>query len=586
MSLNNSIVTQSVGVPYQQYVTSSAGHTLVSSSTYFNDTSDNIPRYKDASGNIYDAIISSSYALTASHALNSGGDAFPFTGDAQITGSLIVSSSGITSIGNITASNEVLIGYELNIGDAPYNASYAGRLNMFDSAAKPTFELIPNLNSVQQTANMTMYGGNNNPQVFLVAGSGRLNYIGGGLSIGNSNTMDRTNTNATGDAKLYVNGNAQITGSLTISGSTTISTGSLTLGTGSLSVTGSVSFQASSGGTIFSIGPTGSFTLGEGANSNNIDTAVAIGYNATANSSYDVSIGGNSNASGGNSVAIGRSANAGANGIAIGLASAGANGVAMGQSSAATGNGVSIGYDSETPAQSISIGSNAKSSGANSITLNANGSATSTSTANALKVFITSNSTPDFEMTNTHITASGNISGSAVSTASFGTYLGNGSNLTGIAASTATTASYVETPEYTTRWDVTNNGSSAYRFAGNGVGASDDNPDIYLTRGEKYLFNLNASGHPFQIRVSSGGSAYSDGVTNNTAEVGDIIFEVPFDSPNHLYYQCTNHGSMIGRIQIVGSFISSSFDMLSPDGTIFRFTVNNSGHLSVTGSSV
>ena len=95
MSLNNSIITQSIGIPYQQYVTSSAGHTLISSSTYFNDTSDNIPRYKDASGNIYDAIISSSYALTASHALNSGGggDPFPFTGDAQITGSLIVSGS-------------------------------------------------------------------------------------------------------------------------------------------------------------------------------------------------------------------------------------------------------------------------------------------------------------------------------------------------------------------------------------------------------------------------------------------------------------------------------------------------------------
>ena len=73
MSLNNSIITQSVGISYQQYVTSSAGHTFVSSSTYFNDTSDNIPRYKDASGNIYDAIISSSYALTASHALNAGG---------------------------------------------------------------------------------------------------------------------------------------------------------------------------------------------------------------------------------------------------------------------------------------------------------------------------------------------------------------------------------------------------------------------------------------------------------------------------------------------------------------------------------
>ena len=78
-----------------------------------------------------------------------------------------------------------------------------------------------------------------------------------------------------------------------------------------------------------------------------------------------------------------------------------------------------------------------------------------------------------------------------------GSFQGDGSNLTGIVASTATTASYVETSEYTTRWNVTNNGFSAYRFDGNGVGASDDNPDIYLTRGEKYLFNINASGHPF-----------------------------------------------------------------------------------------
>ena len=37
--------------------------------------------------------LTASYAMTASHALNGGEDAFPFTGDAQITGSLIVSGS-------------------------------------------------------------------------------------------------------------------------------------------------------------------------------------------------------------------------------------------------------------------------------------------------------------------------------------------------------------------------------------------------------------------------------------------------------------------------------------------------------------
>ena len=95
MSLNLNKITASIGIPYQQYVTSSAGHTLVSSSTYFNDTSDNLPRYKDANDLIYDPFITSSYSITASHALNAGGGgaAFPFTGDAQITGSLTISGS-------------------------------------------------------------------------------------------------------------------------------------------------------------------------------------------------------------------------------------------------------------------------------------------------------------------------------------------------------------------------------------------------------------------------------------------------------------------------------------------------------------
>ena len=111
MSLNNSLVTQSIGVPYQQYVTSSAGHTLVSSSTYFNDTSDNIPRYKDANGLIYDPFITSSYAITASHALNSGGGStFPFTGDAEITGSLVV--SGSSNKLDISLGENVFVGKE------------------------------------------------------------------------------------------------------------------------------------------------------------------------------------------------------------------------------------------------------------------------------------------------------------------------------------------------------------------------------------------------------------------------------------------------------------------------------------------
>jgi hypothetical protein len=43
-------------------------------------------------------VVSSSFATTASFALNAGGSGFPFSGDASITGSLRVSGSGITTV--------------------------------------------------------------------------------------------------------------------------------------------------------------------------------------------------------------------------------------------------------------------------------------------------------------------------------------------------------------------------------------------------------------------------------------------------------------------------------------------------------
>ena len=102
-------------------------------------------------------------------------------------------------------------------------------------------------------------------------------------------------------------------------------------------------------------------------------------------------------------------------------------------------------------------------------------------------------------------------------------------------------------------YTVTANGSSAYRFAGNGVVSTADNPDIFLTRGVKYRFINNSGGsHPFQIRESSGGSAYSTGVTNNGASSGNIDFAPTFDSPSKLVYQCTNHGGMVGNIYMTG----------------------------------
>ena len=49
---------------------------------------------------------------------------------------------------------------------------------------------------------------------------------------------------------------------------------------------------------------------------------------------------------------------------------------------------------------------------------------------------------------------------------------------------------------------VTNSGSGAYLFSGSGT-TSDSNPTLYLTRGQTYDFEVNASGHPFYINSTS-----------------------------------------------------------------------------------
>jgi len=136
----------------------------------------------------------------------------------------------------------------------------------------------------------------------------------------------------------------------------------------------------------------------------------------------------------------------------------------------------------------------------------------------------------------------------------------NGLDSTGVVS--LITADYIEARRPAEAiFSVTNNGASAYTFLpSDGFADSSDNPTLYLQRGLTYKFEMNASGHPFEIRLSDGGSAYSSGVTNNAAEVGDVLFTVPMNAPNSLVYQCTVHSGMVGDIVIFDqqSFVDSS----------------------------
>ena len=99
-------------------------------------------------------------------------------------------------------------------------------------------------------------------------------------------------------------------------------------------------------------------------------------------------------------------------------------------------------------------------------------------------------------------------------------------------------------------WSVTANGSSAYRFTGPGNDAADDNPDLYLVRGQRYRFiNTTGSGHPFRIQYTGTTTGYgTTWVTGDTA--GTQMFVVPHDAPSTLEYQCTIHPGMKGTFII------------------------------------
>lgn len=102
----------------------------------------------------------------------------------------------------------------------------------------------------------------------------------------------------------------------------------------------------------------------------------------------------------------------------------------------------------------------------------------------------------------------------------------------------------------TMRWSIGANGSSDYTFSGPGFATTTNDPVLYLMRGHTYIFvNNTGSSHPFAIRVSNGGSAYTSGVSGS--QNGTQVFEVPMDAPSTLYYQCTIHSAMGNTINIV-----------------------------------
>ena len=159
-------------------------------------------------------------------------------------------------------------------------------------------------------------------------------------------------------------------------------------------------------------------------------------------------------------------------------------------------------------------------------------------------------------------------------------------------------------------WTLGASGSSHYTFTGPGNLSDTNDPTLNLIRGQKYVFQNRSGGHPFRIQSTingSAGTAYNTGVTNNDGGNGtDIVFDVPYDAPAVLYYQCTAHPNMGGAMYISGSGYevkvgaaitigsagiatvgvntSQGVVLTSANGTKYRVFVENDGSLKTAAN--
>ena len=105
-------------------------------------------------------------------------------------------------------------------------------------------------------------------------------------------------------------------------------------------------------------------------------------------------------------------------------------------------------------------------------------------------------------------------------------------------------------------FNMTNSGSSAYVFEDPGnvfFPVAENNPVLYLRRGDTYRFDHNHNGHPFLITEADQLTPYTTGVSviSGTSQVGITQFKVPMSAPNSLYYKCTSHPTMANTITVV-----------------------------------
>ena len=163
----------------------------------------------------------------------------------------------------------------------------------------------------------------------------------------------------------------------------------------------------------------------------------------------------------------------------------------------------------------------------------------------------------------------------------------SGAVVTGVL--TATSFDGIISGNVKSSWTLGANGISDYTFTGPGLTGAENDPTLYLVRGDKYAFVNSMGAHPFRIQSTPNGSTgtiYNDGITNNDVSNGTLTWDVQFDAPDTLYYQCTSHPDM-GGIIYIGDYRRSLYSQTkSADYTLLKTDSGNlikisSGNITV-----
>ena len=150
-----------------------------------------------------------------------------------------------------------------------------------------------------------------------------------------------------------------------------------------------------------------------------------------------------------------------------------------------------------------------------------------------------------------------------------GTLKGDGSTLTGIAATNWITNNVTTTSATAYAINVTASGSSNYTLSGNdrNGSVSGSDPSVAVNVGDTLNFAVDASGHPFYIRVSDGGASVSTPAATNQGTQSGTVSWTP-NTAGTYYYQCGNHSGMIGTITVSDSTTSINLSL----GNVVKFT--------------